>query len=87
MYYSDHQTLTEPINLTIVPNEQIYHHNTRSKYSVHRESSRTKLSANGFIHAGPEHYNKLPETVKSVSPIFSFSIRLKQHIIERYAEA
>ena len=84
MYCRVHHLLPEPINQTIVPNEQIHQHDTRSKHSVHIEARRTKLSANSFIHAGPEYWNKLPEQVKTAPSILSFSRRLTQHLIERY---
>ncbi len=84
IYCCAHHILPEPINLTNLPNEQIHHHNTRSKHSVHIEPPGTKLSANSFIHSGPEYWNKLPEHVKTESSIFSISRRLKEYLIERY---
>ncbi len=84
MYCRAHHLLPEPINLTIVPNEQIYQYDTRSKHSVHIEARRTNLYAKSFIHAGPEYWNKLPQQVKTAPLILSFSRRLTQHLIEKY---
>ncbi len=55
MYCRVHHLLPEPINQTIVPNEKIYQHDTRSKHSVHIEARHTKLSTNSFIHADAEY--------------------------------
>lgn len=81
MFSQINDILPEPLLNRYTQCRQIHTHNTRQVNQLHKQSKRTVLVANSFIHRGLDYWNKLPKDFKESITLTAFNKRHKMHLL------
>jgi len=84
MYSLIKRTLPGPIMKIITNNSLIHSHNTRNRENPHINTRRTNIAAKSLRHKGPEIWYKIPNKIKLIKTINSFSKQIKNIVIDKY---
>ena len=86
--YRQHNNLA-PVEIMgdILYNHNVHDYNTRGVGNIHAQYYRTQIVANSFINKGQYHWQMIPDDIREVNTLQSFSGQLKRYLGRQIALA